>query len=310
MRFARVRSGLAETHHDVACIAVDADGVVLFSSGEIDRPLYYRSAVKPFQTLTGLRVGLRLPAEHLAIACSSHGGHPVHLAIVEQILHDHGLSTLDLRTKPDMPWSDTARRLQCEAGRTAPRALFHNCSGKHAGWLAACAVAGWDTETYLDPTHPLQRSIVDIIADVTGIDPGPLGVDGCGAPTLRGTVVGLARGFSRLTTDPELAPIATAMTRFGALVADNLRGDGRIAVDWGGPTKVGAEGLIGLGRHGVGIAARSADGSDAVAAAAALEVADRLGMLPRASAEWLSQVRNPPVRGGREQVGALELVEV
>jgi L-asparaginase II len=310
MRFARVRSGLAETHHDVACIAVDPDGAVLFASGDVDRPLFYRSAVKPFQALAGMRVGLQLPDEHLALACASHGGHPVHLAIVEQILHDHGLSEHDLRIQPDMPLSNTARQLQCEAGRRTPRALFHNCSGKHAGWLAACTLAGWDTTTYLDPSHPLQRSVVDIVADVTGVDPGPLGIDGCGAPTLRGTVAGLARGFSRLTTDRELEPIASAMTRFGALVADNVRADGRIGVDWGGPSKVGAAGLIGLCRQGIGIAARSIDGDDAVAAAAALEVADRLGMLPRGSAEWLTRVRNPPVLGGGLPVGALELVEV
>jgi len=308
MRFARIRSGLAETSHDVTCVALGPDAEVVYASGSIDTPLFYRSAIKPFQALAAARAGLTLPAEHLALTCSSHGGYPAHLAIVDSILAEHRLDRSDLRCPPDRPFSVGADRLQAALGNRHNEPRFHNCSGKHAGWLAACRVAGWDTSTYLDPTHPIQLGILDVLADVTGIDPVPTGVDGCGAPTLRGSVLGLARAFHRLSSDPELSGIAEAMGRYGALVADNIRSEGRFATNWIGPSKGGAEGLFAASGAGHSIAAKSTDGDVSIAVAAVLEVADLIGILPPATSAWLDDVRHPPQLGAGSPVGRLELV--
>lgn len=309
MRFARVRSGLAESTHDVAVVALDHSGSVTFASGDTDAPFFYRSSIKPFQALAAARAGLTLPTEHLAVTCSSHGGWPVHLAIVEQILTDHDLTTRDLQCPPQWPFPDGARDLLVRSGLRSPQRIHHNCSGKHAGWLAACRVAGWDTGRYLASDHPIQRSVRDIVADVTGCDPEPIGVDGCGAPTLRGTLEGLGRAFLRLTTDDELAPMNDAMTRFGALIADNTSPWGRVAITWGHASKIGAEGIYGVAIAGGAIAAKSAEGDAALAVSAIIEVADRLGVVPDAVADRLADVRRPPVLGGDATVGHLELVD-
>ncbi|GMR02008.1 MAG: asparaginase [Acidimicrobiia bacterium] len=309
MRLARVRSGLAESFDDVAAIALDADGTVLFASGAIGRQMFYRSVIKPFQAIAAARTGLTLPPVHLAVACSSHGGYPVHLAIVEQILKDYGLATDDLGCTPDHPLAQDAHVLQIQRGNSSREPRFHNCSGKHAGWLAACTVAGWDTRSYLDLHHPLQRSILDVMKEYSGVDARPVGVDGCGAPTLRGTVATLATAFSKLTTESEAEPIAMAMTTYGALVADNIRADGRVGVTWGGPQKVGAEGSFAMARHGVAIATKSESGSSAMAVAAALEVANRVGMLPAGMEEGLSEQLAPPVFGAGRQVGRTTVVD-
>lgn len=309
MRFARVRSGLAETYEDATAIALDSNGNVLFSTGDPDAPLFYRSAIKPFQALAAARAGLKLPDEHLAVTCSSHCGFPVHLGIVEAILSDHGLSAHDLRCPPDRPSGRAASDLQIELGNPKPERRFHNCSGKHAGWLAACAVAGWDTASYLEPDHPLQQSIIEIMADVSGLDPEPVGVDGCGAPTLRGSVRGLARAFTRLAADPELRPMASAMTRFGALISDNVRPAGRTGAWWGGPQKTGAAGLYAMTRGGISIAAKSHSGSAEVAVAAALIAAEKVGALTPAMLDALAPQINPPVIGAGRPVGRMELVE-
>ncbi|GMQ92896.1 MAG: asparaginase [Acidimicrobiia bacterium] len=309
MRFARVRSGLAESFEDATVVALDDSGTTIFSSGDLDAPVFYRSAIKPFQALAAARTGLSLPDEHLAITCASHGGFPVHIAIVETILEDSGLTKNDLRCPPDRPLSAAAHELQLIRGNAADESRFHNCSGKHAGWLAACMVAGWDTETYLHPDHPIQRSVMKIMSDVTEMDPDPVGIDGCGAPTLRGSVMGLARAFSRLGTDDELAPMARAMTRFGALVADNLRPDGRSALWWGGPQKIGAEGLIGMTRNGITIAAKAHSGRSEVAVAAALVTAEQIGALPPVASDALEQQIRPPVIGAGRPVGRMELIE-
>jgi L-asparaginase II len=309
MRFGRVRSGLVESVEDASVIATDGEGNVVLQSGDPDAPLFYRSAVKPFQALAASRAGLSLPDEHLALTCASHGGFPVHLGIVTTILTDHGLTTDDLQCTPGRPLAPGAHDLQLELGNPGMERVFHNCSGKHAGWLAACTVAGWDTAPYLDPAHPLQVSVVRIIHDLTGIDPEPLGVDGCGAPTHRGSLRGLARAFAQLGTDPELAPIARAMTRFGALVADNVRPDGRTGLWWGGPQKVGAEGLFAMTRGGISIAAKSHSGRSEVAVAAALVAAESVDALSRAMRSALTDQIQPPVLGGGRIVGKMELIE-
>lgn len=303
-----MRSGLAETSHDVIAIAIDGDGNSIFTAGDIDRPFFYRSAVKPLQAMATLRAGAVLSDEQLAMTCSSHGGFPVHLGLVESILSDAGLSAGSLQCAPDRPLNQRADIIQRRLGRTGNERIFHNCSGKHSGWLAGCVASGWDTETYLEPDHPIQRSIVEIATEATGASPEPLGVDGCGAPTLRGSVKSLAAGFLTLTTDPDFDRIAFAMTRFGALVADNLRSDGRVGVNWGGPSKGGAEGLFAASRSGITIVTKSLDGSTDIAVSAFLEVARRLGALPEGTAVWLEPVAHPPVLGGGRPVGRLELV--
>jgi L-asparaginase II len=303
MRLARVRSGLPESFDTVAVTAVDADGNGLYSSGPIDRPLFYRSAIKPFQAIASRRFGLDLPPEHLAISCASHGGFPTHLALVNTILHDHGHTAADLLCTPGRPLAPDADRFQASRGRTEPEPIFHNCSGKHAGWLAACAVADLDPRTYLDPHHPLQEETLATMREYSDTDPRPVGVDGCGAPTLRGTVKSLATAFSRLTITPEAQPVAAAMASYGALVADNTRPDGRVAITWGGPVKVGAEGSVAFARHGVAIAAKSESGTSAMAVAAALHVAQLIGMLDEAMVSGLTDEISPPVIGGGRQVG-------
>lgn len=308
MRFARVRSGLAESFEDVDAVAVDASGSIIFSSGDPELPIFYRSSNKPFQALAARRAGLELPPEHLAVSCASHGGLPVHIAIARSILADAGLSERNLRCATDRPEVPEADRMLAARGRVDPERILHTCSGKHAAWLAACVTAGWDTDSYIDQEHPLQQSVVAIMHEFSGVDPEPAGVDGCGAPAARGTLTGLARAFQRLGTDPEMASIASAMTRFGALVRDNVRPSGKIALQWGGPVKYGAEGSLALVRQGVGIATKSRSGDRDATAAAMLEVADRLGMLTDAMNGALENVRNPAVIGGGRTVGAWELV--
>lgn len=309
MRFARVRSGLAESFDEVAVVAVDETGKTLLSSGPCNQPMFYRSVIKPFQAIAASRAGLALPREHLAVTCSSHSGYPVHLAIVDQILTDHGLTRADLLTPPTRPQARRADKLQVARGNESREPRFHTCSGKHAGWLAACMVAGWDTATYLDPHHPLQTSILDVMAEYSGADARPVGVDGCGAPTPRGSIMTLARAFAHLSINEEAARVATAMTAYGALLSDNVRGDGRVGVTWGGPQKRGAEGSYAMSFHGVGIASKSQSGFDDTALAAALTAANELGLVPQGMSAVLTDQISPPVLGGGARVGRTVVVE-
>ena len=302
-----VRSGLIESIHRGSIAAVDASGSVLFELGAPDRPIFYRSAIKPLQAVVALEQGVDFSDEELAVTCASHDGLPVHEAMVNKILADCGLDESALQTPPDWPMGEAARARVLRAGNVEKRRIWHNCSGKHAGWLATCVRAGWDPTTYREPNHPLQRRVVEIVGDATGIDPTPVGIDGCGAPVLRGNVLGLARAFAQLSSDPSYERVSRAVHRFPALVGGD-RPESRLAAWWDGPVKAGAEGLIGAGRHGIGVAVRSESGSGRVALIGLVAAARHLGLLSEAALEAVAAIASPPVLGHGKQVGAIEPV--
>lgn len=298
-----VRSGLSESTHDGAVAIVDSRGSVIDSSGDVDRPFYLRSTAKPFQAAACLDLGVELAPEQWAVASSSHSGYPVHVGLARGILTQYGLGTDDLNCTPRWPTALPERDRLARLGHSNPRPIWSDCSGKHATMLAACRVNGWDLQTYLELEHPLQLAIAGVVGEVMGEDPLPAGVDGCGAPVFRGTVVGLARGFAALSVEERFSPIATAMRRFPLLVSGPGRVDGLLAVWSGAVAKGGAEGVMGLGHRGRGIGVKAWDGAKRAADVGAIAAARRLGILSPAS----DRARlNRPVLGGGAVVGEIE----
>ena len=219
-----VRSGFVEGHHYGSAVALGADGSVAFAVGDVTAPILPRSCNKPIQALGMLHAGLDLEEELLALACASHSGEPFHVEGVRRILAGAGLDESDLQTPPDYPLDDDARESVIRAdGHKAP--VLMNCSGKHAAMLKTCVINGWDTATYLDPSHPLQQQIAQTFAEVTGEDIAVVATDGCGAPLLSTSLSGLARAFGRIasaTEGPE-ARIADAIRNHPEYVSGTSR---------------------------------------------------------------------------------------
>lgn len=192
-----VRSGFVEGRHYGSVLALDPSGELDWAVGAVDVPVLPRSCNKPVQALAMVRHGLDLPPELLALACASHSGEPFHLDGARRILGSVGLDEDALQTPPDYPLDDEERDAVLRAGgeRTS---LQMNCSGKHAAMLATCVVNGWDTATYLAPAHPLQRAIRATFEELTGEPVAVEAVDGCGAPLLSTSLVGLATAFRRI----------------------------------------------------------------------------------------------------------------
>lgn len=224
-----VRSGFVEGHHYGSLVALAADGSVDWSVGSVDVPVLPRSCNKPVQALGMVRAGLDLPSELLALACASHSGEPFHLEGVRRILAGAGLDESALQTPADYPLDDEERDrvLRAGGGRTS---LQMNCSGKHAAMLATCVINGWDTATYLDPDHPLQKGIRDTFEELTG-EPSVVAIDGCGAPLLSASLIGLATAFRRLALgvdgsgrpDAGAGRIAAAIRQYPEVVSGTRR---------------------------------------------------------------------------------------
>jgi L-asparaginase II len=224
-----VRSGFVEGHHYGSVVALDAEGRVDWSVGDVGVPILPRSCNKPVQAVALVELGLDLPPDLLALACASHSGEPFHVEGVRRILATAGLDESALRTPPDLPLDDAARDAVLLAGGGQAPVLM-NCSGKHAAMLATCVLRGWDTEKYLEPDHPLQQAILETFARLTGEPVEVVAVDGCGAPLLSTSLVGLARAFASLATatDGPAHRVAEAIREHPEMVSGTTRDERRL----------------------------------------------------------------------------------
>jgi L-asparaginase II len=302
-----VRNGLVEAVHDGAVAAVDIEGNLLASTGDLGRTFFLRSAAKPFQATVSQESGARLSMQQMALACASHGGQPVHIAIVRDMLSEVGLDESALGCPPAWPFGEGAQEHVIGIGQREPRAIWHNCSGKHAAMLRACVASDWPLEGYLDPEHPLQLRIAATVHEVLGENQGPLGVDGCGVPAFRGTVNSMAGAYARLASESRFAPAWVAMHRLPALTSDTSQPAVHIANWLDAAAKHGAEACLGVAvRNRMGVAAKVWDGSPRAVGVGMVAALDQLGLVPVAARQGLEVISHPPVLGGGVPQGAIE----
>ena len=298
-----VRSGFVESRHYGSLVGIDVAGSVAVALGDVAAPVLPRSTAKPLQAVGSLRAGAPLDGMRLAIAAGSHTGEDRHVEVVGRILSDAGLGPDALRCPPAWPEDEPTRTAMILAGQGEAR-IRHNCSGKHAAMLAACAANGWTLEDYLVPEHPVQRAIRETMERLTGERVAHVAVDGCGAPTLGFTLAGLARGLRALvlahTGTPEAA-VAAAMRGYPEFVG----GTGHVNTELmralpGALAKGGAEGVLGVATaDGMAVALKVIDGSPRACTAIALQALARLDV-DTAAADQLGHV---PVLGGDHEVG-------
>jgi len=314
------RGGIEEAIHLGHLAVVDADGQVQASLGDPGRVTYFRSCAKPLQAIGSLSTGIAarfdFSAEHIAITAASHSGEPRHVEIVRDLLRRALIPESALQCGAHWPLAEaaaTAARHQMDE----PLAVFNNCSGKHAGMLAAARALDAPLEAYLDPAHPVQERIRVVIEAFTGCPPAVIryGVDGCSAPNAAVPLAALARSFAALLTSTDEIPmtVVAAMTQHPFLIGGTDRFDTRLMEVTGGRllAKSGAAGAHCTGdrrsRHALAVKLDSGDGTwTAVAVMAALE---RLGWLDQAERQALSNFATPTLRNhNRLAVGTVRPV--
>ncbi|WP_327116242.1 asparaginase [Streptomyces sp. NBC_01341] len=298
-----VRSGFTEGHHRGSLVVLAADGSVELALGDPAAPVFPRSSNKPMQAAAILRAGLDLSGERLALAAASHSGEDFHLDLVRTMLAEHGLKPDDLQTPPDLPLDPVQAETYLAAGGVR-EPLTMNCSGKHAAMLAVCVRNGWDTATYLDPAHPLQRLVGEVVAESAGEPVAALGTDGCGAPLMAIGLVGLARAFRTFVlAEPGSAErrVADAMRAHPEYVAGTRRPDTWLMREVPGTlSKMGAEAVQAVALpDGRALAFKIDDGSTR---ALGPVLARALGLLG-VDAPVVARIGSAPLMGGAAEVG-------
>jgi L-asparaginase II len=269
------RGALVESVHRGRLAVCDPEGNVLEAVGDPEAYIYARSSAKPFQALplvlSGAAEAFGLTDEELAVACASHNAEEPHLAAVRSILEKAGLTEDDLQSGAHLPLYEPEADKLIRSGED-PRPIHGNCSGKHAGMLAVCVHEGYETATYRDPGHPLQRRILGLIAEVCGLreDEVLIAGDNCGVPAfalpLRSLATGLARVATRNALPDELAlaalRIGDAMREHPFMVAGTGRFDTYLMRSTDLLVKGGAEAVLAVGsRDGWGMVLKISDGA-------------------------------------------------
>ncbi len=307
------RGDLIESRHRGVVAAVDVAGNVLLEIGDIGAPVYPRSAIKPLQALplieTGAADAFGLGDEELALACASHGGTARHVSIVEAWLARIGLGEADLRCGAHRPYDANApRALYASGGRPTP--LHNNCSGKHAGMLNTAMHCGDAPAGYMAADHPVQRRVLDALQDMCelDLDQSPVGVDGCGIPTIAMPLRSMALGMARFAAPVSLlATRAAAVERIRAAMAKQpalVAWQGTFVTDVLTTTagnvivKNGAEGVFcaALPALGLGVAIKIADGASRAAEVATMAALTRLGAFSHKQAAALTKRLTVPLR--------------
>jgi L-asparaginase II len=303
-----IRGGVVEGIHYGSVVVLGTDGQVQLQIGDIEVAFHPRSALKPVQAVAMVRAGLPLDGDLLSLAAASHSGEERHLAGTRRILEHAGLTEDHLRNVPDMPFDPVVRDTWVREGRL-PSRLAQNCSGKHAAMLYTCKLNGWPLDGYLDPGHPLQQAIAEIVEDLTGQRIAHVTVDGCGAPLFSVSLHGLARATARITTAASGTPEAR--------VADAIRGHAEMASGAGRDVAALMRAVPGLlakdGFEGVQVAAlpdgrsvavKIADGANRARVPVAAAALAWAGVDP----ELLTEFRGEALLGGGQAVGCVRPV--
>lgn len=285
-----LRGGIVESAHRGAAAVLDADGGIVAQWGDIERPIFPRSAVKVLQALplvaSGAAERFGLGDEELALACASHGGEPQHAATAASMLAKAGVDVQALECGTHWPYHDASIKAMAAAGQQ-PSALHNNCSGKHSGfvclgcWMNEDRAEGGDRRAflrgYVKPEHPVMREVTNALQAATGFDLAGTarGTDGCSIPTYAIPLRHLAHAFARVATGVGLSEgHARAAKRLRAavaaapwFVAGSGRFDTRVMEHFRERVfcKVGAEGVhcAALPELGLGIAVKMDDGNTA-----------------------------------------------
>lgn len=304
-----IRDGVVESVHHAIVAVVDSHRKPLLEKGSTTTPVYPRSTLKPLQTLAVLRTGVELTPLEIVLTTGSHCGSHEHREAIQSFLTKTGLDPEVLQCPIDWPLG-SIERADMEKTEGRGNRLAMNCSGKHAGFLAACKHSGWDTETYLAPHHPLQVLIRDTIEEWTRETIVHSSTDGCGAPLHQVSLRSLAGALASVATGskPESKALVSALAAHPWALDGRGRANTVTIERLGGIAKIGAEGLVVIALpSGVAVAVKVLDGSMRATTPIALRALAAVGALSESDMQGLLDMVTEPVRGGDAVIGGLEV---
>jgi L-asparaginase II len=200
------RGNLVESRHRGSFAISDAKGALVSHAGDIESPVYPRSAIKAFQCLPLIESGAAdrfgLSDDDICLCCASHNGEEGHVRVAREILQKADVDEVCLECGVHWPSSRDASYALVRDGKPALQ-VHNNCSGKHAGMLAMARHLKVDPKGYVGADHPIQKGVAEALGRYCEVDMSraPTGIDGCSVPTWAMPLKNLAKGFAKLSGD-------------------------------------------------------------------------------------------------------------
>jgi L-asparaginase II len=322
--FELTRGNIVESTHFGAVAVVDSNGRLLAWYGDPKLVTFMRSSAKPFQALPFIEHGgdqtFHLTSKEIAIICASHEGTDEHVEVIKGIQAKVGVSESDLLCGTHLiSHIPTVEAMRARGEMVTPNR--NNCSGKHTGMLAHARMRGLPIADYINPEHPIQKSILETVSEMCGIEAErvEIGPDGCSAPNFAMPLSNAALGFARLCDPHSLSQeraaacrrITSAMMANPVMVSGVGRFDTRMMEVCSKRilVKGGAEGFQAMGimpgalgaeSPGIGIVFKVSDGDisardsdgffrNRVRPAMALEILRQLGFVTEKELEALAE---------------------
>lgn len=308
-----IRGQMVESRHHASVAVVDAHGGIVRAWGDVDLPVYGRSAIKPLLAIPLVESGaadrFKLTTAEIALATASHNAEPRHVETVTSWLHRVGLGVADLECGPHYPHHEPTLRAMMQA-RQEPTRAHNNCSGKHAGFLTTAVHVGEKTKGYIQYEHPVQQRLLGILEQMSGCELGgvPRGIDGCGIPVIAIPIANTAFAMAQMADPHHLSAerqaachrILEAMMADPFMVAGTDRFCTRLmsAIPGKAAVKTGAEGVYcaALPQHGLGICLKVTDGAGRAAEVVLGQVLRHLGVIDDEMAESMAAMLTPTIK--------------
>jgi len=314
------RGDLTESIHVIFATVVDDSGGVVYSTGDSNYLTCIRSSLKPFQAAASIKAGAVDDAgfseDEIALMCASHLGEKIHVNTAKSMLKKLGYTSEAYECGAHPPADISSRHKLIQLGMK-PTPLHNNCSGKHAGMLSLAKYLVGEPKGYINPDHPVQKAIRNLLQEYTGIEEIPMEVDGCSAPTSFFTLDTIARLYQILSSGKyqELERAYNAMVSYPYNVAGKGHFDTKFieALRGKGVTKGGGESIRGIAmrdRDGknLGIALKVLDGNARAMPIATLKLLEHLDLLTKVELSKLDEFRKRDRKNCREKkIGQIEV---
>ncbi|MFJ7935796.1 asparaginase [Sporosarcina sp. NPDC096371] len=214
---------LENVHMGVIC-GINEESEVIYSVGDENQMTFLRSAAKPFQAIPVIQYGVDdkfgLTSKEASLFTASQRGESYHIEALEEILRKTGIGEDQLYCCPTYPLNeDPKAAYHRQHGKK--RRLYHNCSGKHSGFMALAKVLGEEADGYWKLDHPVQQLSLTAMADMASYSKDDIGIaiDGCGFPVFALPLKHIAQAYLKLACpdlieQPEMRQAVVTMTGY------------------------------------------------------------------------------------------------
>lgn len=274
------RAGLVENVHFGMICGVDDQLQTAYQAGDQDHYTFYRSASKPIQAIPAFLSGIiskyGLTRQEATMFTASHRGETYHIEALESMLTKLPVKEEELFCPPSYPLNAKPRE-EMLWNHKEKRRLYHNCSGKHMGFVSVCRELGYPVQGYWEVDHPLQQQILQILSTLSEVPIAEIkiGKDGCGVPVFAIPLKNMAMTYLKLACpdlieDPLLQKavreMTTIMNEYPQMVASEKFICSELLQDANIIAKGGAQGVycFGLKKERLGFALKVLNGSEEV----------------------------------------------